>query len=311
MLISLTVTTGACSSGPEEKTQLDSLTSPAKLLDQGIHHYNNNNYAKSIHDFDKALLQYRSIDNQSGIAKSSLNLAKTYMAINNNQTAGAYLVRANEVIQQASLVELNEHLHLLQSSLAINNARYEQASDKLELALASKNTPIQLAALKNRTSIAFHKNDADKQQWLEKYRTLQQKHSENTASHLARIIRFDAESSHDDKEKTKLLARSLSISQKQAARTAIAATLSQWASVDIEQKRYREAEDKILRALFIRHQLGDVRNSLKLLQKLQTVYDRSADQKLSLVENWIKKLQAQELSGWDALFSAFDRYPQL
>jgi len=79
IILSLSIIITACSGGPPEKPPLDSITSPAKLLDQGVSAYNNNNYAKAIHDFEKALLQYRSIDNQPGIASSCLNLAKTYM----------------------------------------------------------------------------------------------------------------------------------------------------------------------------------------------------------------------------------------
>lgn len=136
----LATTLIACSSGPEEKPVSESFSSPASLLDQGINNYNNNNYADAINKFEKALLQYRSIDNQPGIANSCLNLAKTFMAVNNNQTAAEYLARAEDIIAQASLKELDEHLALLQSSLAINNGLYEQALQELEPVLISSNT---------------------------------------------------------------------------------------------------------------------------------------------------------------------------
>lgn len=299
----------ACSGGPAEKQPLDSLTSPARLLDQGVYHYNNNNYPKAIHEFEKALLQYRSIDNQPGIANSCLNLAKTYMAINNNLTATEYLSKANSVIEQAQLTQLNEHLHLLNSSLAIKNKLYEQALQELNLVLTSKNTIIKLAALKNRTAIAFIKNDSDKQQWLKKYKTLQNSHPENTSSHLARILRFEAELAGDESEKSKLLTQSLSISQNLASRTAIAATLTQWTNIDIENKRYQQAEDKALRALFIRHQLGDVKNSIFILKQLQTTYIASGNEKEALTNSWIEKLSNSELSDWGKLFSDFETYP--
>ena len=300
----------ACSGGPAEKPLSDSLTSPAKLLDQGIYHYNNNNYPKAIHEFEKALLQYRSIDNQPGIANSCMNLAKTYMAINNNQTAAEYLDRANSVITQAQLTQLDEHLHLLNSSLTIKNKRYDNAMQELNPVLNSKNTTIKLAALKNRTSIAFIKNDTDKQQWLEKYRTLQSSTPENTSSHLARILRFEAELTDDKNMKAALLTQSLSISQSHAARTAIAATLTQWTDIDIENRRYSEAEDKSLRALFIRHQLGDVKNSLIILKLLQDIYTATGDEKEKLTSNWIDKLSNHELSDWEFLFSDFETYPR-
>ncbi len=299
----------ACSAGPAGKPQADSFSSPAKLLDNGIHHYNNNNYLKAINDFEKALLQYRSIDNQEGIANSCLNLAKTYMAINSNQTAAEYLLIASRIIKQTPLNELNEHLHLLNSSLAIINALYDSALQELQPVLNSKNTTTQLAALKNRSRIAFIKNDSDKQQWLEKYRTLQQNHPEKTSSHLARILRFEAELSGNEKDKIELLTQSLAISRSLADRTAIAANLTQWASIDIEAKRYLDAEDKYNRALFIRHQLGDVKNSLMILQQLQVIYVATNNNKQILVESWIKKLSNHDPGNWQHLFSDFDNYP--
>ena len=299
----------ACSGGPAEKPLSDSLTSPAKLLDHGIYHYNNNNYPKAIHDFEKALLQYRSIDNQPGIANSCLNLAKTYMAINNNQTATEYLDKASSVIAQAQLTQPDEHLHLLKSSLAIKNQLYDHALQELRPVITSKNTTIKLAALKNRTTIAFIKNDTDRQQWLKEYKTLLSSTPENTSSHLARILRFEAELTDDGNRKTALLMQSLSISQSHAARTAISATLTQWANIDIENKRYSEAEDKSLRALFIRHQLGDVKNSLVILKMLQNIYTATGDEKEVLTNNWIDKLSNHELSDWETLFSDFETYP--
>lgn len=299
----------ACSGGPAEKPLSDSLTSPAKLLDQGVYHYNNNNYPNAIRDFEKALLQYRSIDNQPGIANSCLNLAKTYMAINNNQTATEYLNRASSVIEQAQLTQLDEHLHLLNSSLAINNELYDHALQELSTVLASNNTTIKLAALKNRTYIAYIRDNTDKRQLLEQYKKLQSSNPENTSSHLARILRFEAEATDDENKKIKLLSQSLSISQNHAARTAIAATLTQWADIDIANERYDEAEDKSLRALFIRHQLGDVKNSIVLLKQLKAIYSSTDNKKAALTTDWIDKLSAHEFNDWESLYSDFETYP--
>ncbi len=309
IFLSLLITISACSGGPPEKPPLDSLDSPARLLDQGVYHYNNNNYPKAIRDFEKALLQYRSIDNQSGIANSCMNLAKTYMAINNNQTAAEYLSKADSVITQAQLSRLNEHLHLLNSSLAIKNTLYENALQELDVVLTSDNPDIKLAALKNRTSIAFLRNDDDKTRWLQQYKTQQNSDPKNTASHRARILRFEAELTDDENKKTALLARSLSISQQLANRTAIAATLTQWADIDIDNHRYRQAEDKSLRALFIRHQLGDVKSSLSILRQLQTIYTATDNKKATLSKRWIEKITDGNLNDWERLFTDFDTYP--
>lgn len=310
VILLLTVILTCCTGGADEKPEPESFASPAKLLDQGVYNYTANNYPKAIDLFEKALLQYRSIDNQAGIANSCLNLAKTYMAINNNQIAAQYLARADATIGQASLKELDEHLSLLKSSLAINTELYDQALQELAPVLNSNDIQIQLAALKNRTSIAFIKNDSDRLQWLEKYKTLQRSHPENSSTHLARILRFEAEAAESPDTKADLLTQSLSLSQSLANRTAIAATLTQWANFDVEEKQFRDAEDKCLRALFIRHQLGDVKNSLLILKQLQIIYSETDQERARLISSWIMKLENGESGDWGRLVTEIDNYPQ-
>ena len=311
LLVSLSATMLiACSSGPAEKPVAESFSSPARLLDQGIYNYNNNNYADAIDKFEKALLQYRSIDNQPGIANSCLNLATAYMAINNNHIAAQYLVRADSIIKQSSLDGLNEHLSLLKSSLAINEGLYHHAVQELDEVLDSDDTTIKLAALKNRTTIAFLRSDNDRIQWLEKYRVLQEQDPGNHLSHSARILRFEADASDDKEQRVSLLANSLAISQALANRTAIAATLTQWASLDRDENRFQDAEDKYLRALFIRHQLGDVKSSLSILEQLLLVYTETDDEKAVPTGDWINRLENNNLSSWDALILDLDNYPK-
>ena len=299
----------ACSGGPAEKPLANSISSPAQLLDRGIQQYNDNDYQKAIKYFEKSLFQYRSIDNQTGIVQCSLNLAKSLMAFNNNQLASEYLNKAESIIHRERLDQFNDHLHLLKSSLAIKNAAYEQALEELTSTLSSTDPATQLAAIKNRTKIAFLKDDSDKKQWLEKYRQLQKKHPDSTASHLARIYRFEAELTDDEKNKIKFLTKSLAISQGRAARTAIAATLTQWSSIDIKAERYDQAEDKSLRALFIRHQLGDVKNSMLILKQLSIIYSVTDKEKQKQADTWIAKLSNNELNNWEKLFSDFENYP--
>lgn len=304
----------ACSHGPAEKPLPDAITSPAYLLDRGIQQYNSNDYAEAISSFEKALLQYRGIDNQAGIANSCLNLASSYMAINNDQAAAEYLIKAKTVIRQAALTELDEHLYLLNSSLALNNDFLDEALQELDPVLNSENTSIRLAALKNRTTIAFLNNATDKRQWLDRYRTLQLNHAVDSSSHRARILRFEAElktseSSISGLSPQVLLSQALHISGELADRPAIAATLTQWAQLDQVLENLGDAEDKYLRALFIRHQLGDVKNSLYILEKLQDIYALTDNSKQEKTAYWIRKISQHDLADWPLLFSDFDSYP--
>lgn len=298
----------ACSGGPTEMPAPKSITSPAQLLDQGIQKYNDNDYQLAITYFEKSLLQYRSIDSATGIAQSSLNMAKALMAINNDQLAAEFLLKADTVIQQENISHLTEHLQLLKSSLAIREADYDNALQELETVLNSSNTTTRLAALKNRTKIAFINHD-DKQTWLNNYKSLQQKTPASTRSHQARILRFETELTKDAAKQTDYLKKSLDISREIANRPAIAATLSQWAAIDIEAGKNDAAEDKFLRALFIRHQLGDVKNSLLLIVQLDTLYKKTNNKKQSKTKTWINKLSSHDLSDWNSLFLDFETYP--
>ena len=303
-------TASSCSSGPAEKPLPKSISSPTYLLDQGIQQYNNNDYAKAISIFDKALFQYRSIDNQEGIAKSCLNLAKAYMAINNNETATKYLTKAETIINQAALDNLKEHLSLLKSSLAISQGAYGDATEELAIVLKSTDTATRLAALKNRTNIAFLDKAKDKEEWLSQYKSLQKTNTNQTNSHLARIYRFDAELSSDETRQTKLLTQSLELSRKRADRPAIAATLTQWAALDSSNERLENAEDKYIRALFIRHQMGDVKNSLIILNQLNGIYLKTNNSKQARTEKLINELSNNNMRQWNTLFSNYDNYPK-
>ena len=299
----------SCSGTKAEKPVPISLSSPEELLNQGTYQYNNNNYIKATQIFEKALLQYRSIDNQTGIAKSCLNLAKSHMAVNNNNIAKSYLDKADAIITGTPLTELSEHLHLLKSSYAINKQAYDAAQLELDAVIVSSNTAVKLAALKNQTRLAFLTHADNRQQWLEQYRSLQNQHPVDTDSHLASIYRFQAELAEADSEKQALLADALSISRRLADRPAIAATLAQSADIDLQTKDYAAAEDKFTRALFIRHQLGDVHNSSILLGRLNTLYKATDSDRQTLTQKWLDKLANGEISEWDSLFSDFDSYP--
>ena len=310
MLCLLTILLIACSSGTTEKPLPASITSPDSLLNLGVLHYNNNDYPRAIHTFKKALTQYRSIDNQSGIAMSCMNIAKSHMANNHNDAAQQYLDKASAIISTASLNQLEDHLNLLESSLSIKNKSYTQAIQLLKTPLVSSNANVRLAALKNRTLISFNQQNENRQSWLNEYKTQQNKNSQDTGSHLARILRFEAELTDDENKKVELLTRSLTISRNLANRTAIAANLTQWANLDIQKKRLKEAEDKLLRALFIRHQVGDKVNSLTLLKQLNLIYVESNNNKQVHAKEWVERLTQGQLIDWDQLFSEFDTYPK-
>ena len=298
----------SCSGGGTEKPLPDSITSPAYYLDQGFQHYSQNNYAQAIDNFNRALTGYRSIDNLVGITQSCLNLANSYMAINNNEVASEYLDKANLLVTDQTDIEIRDHLHLLNSTLAIKNKLHERALSELSTVLNSPDNHTKLAALKNRTIIAFMEDASDRSNWLKEYEELQ-KITPDSQAHLAHIYRLQATLNSDIERRDQLLEKSLGISRTLANRPAIAATLTQWADT-LAQTKTDDAEDKYLRALFIRHQLGDVTNTLEILKKLDKVYQQTGDDKQQNTSKWIDALSQHPISNWSILLVDFDDYPK-
>lgn len=303
----LTVLHG-CSSGPVEDTPPQPISAAEELLHQGIQQYRDNDFAAANKSFQRALIQYRSFDQREGVATSLMNLARVNMAVNHNMDAERYLADATSIIESDAIHTLEQHLDLLRSTLALKQGHLDQASTLLDKVLDTKDPALRLAALKNRTTLAFTSNSTDKARWLERYR---QASNQDMArdSHAARILRFDAELASTIAEKRALLNRSLDISRSNADRLAIAAALTQWGNAESEEAEHMEAEDKYLRALFIRHRLGDVESCIILLNALDQQYRVTGNSRQEKTQQWIRRLDEGDLSHWQQLYEDFESFP--
>jgi Tfp pilus assembly protein PilF len=309
----------ACASGPAEQPRPELVTTPESLLQRGIKHFRDNDLVEANRNFQQALQLYRSIDDPDGIMRSCLNLAKLNTAVNNDERAAIYLDRAAQTARTNTLPGYDQHIAILRSTLLIRQGETATAADMLADALQSADSTTRLAALKNRTVIAFTDNDTDRTQWLQRYRT------ENTAagnrpSHRARILRFDAELAEDLDDQDSLLKQALAVSRQETDSLAIAATLTQWGDIimggdiALASDDLKAAEDRYLRALFIRHQFGDRTNTSRLLEKLQLVYTRQAPdgdatRRLDRTRYWLDRIGQNQLADWPQLMADFDYFP--
>ena len=305
-VIAITLITTACVSGPDEK-QPEAIEAANNALSSGVGHYNNSKHELAISYFKNALRDFRSIDHQYGIASSCLNLSKSHLSIGNTDTAEAYLKQAQRIIKHENIKQLNNHLSIIKSSIAIENNQLAQAKEILQPLLTNNsNNAFTLAAIQNRTRIAFAEATADNndeaKQWTEKFEQ-QIKTGAKNPSRKARLARFKAALSNDSDTQEKHLSAALDIYRQQTNRPGIAATLQEWGDTLIQQKQTEVARDKLQRALYIRQSLQDRKNSLKVLNSLARISNDSKTQ------TWITKLKNKQFKQWDEFIAVFNRFP--
>jgi tetratricopeptide (TPR) repeat protein len=301
----------ACASS-EQKPRPELIEQADKTISSGVYSYNQADYAKAEELFTKALYRYRGIDNPEGVASSCIDLAKTVLSQGDTDVAKQWIDSAQHVIETAGLIQLKNHVTIVSSSIAIETRDYVSAKQLLAPLLddADKtiDTATRLAALQNRTRIAFAENN-EAAVWTERYAKLV---APNEPLHQARLARFRAALATDDETGNVQYNIALTIYRKQAHRPGIAATLSEWAQREIETKQYDSAKDKLGRALFIRAELMDRNNCREILDLYARIYaaTNNEDRHTETVK-WIELLTSADFSQWQELTQAFSGFPDL
>ena len=303
-IIVITLLCTACVSGPDEK-QPEAIEAANSALSNGVSNFEKNKYELATAYFRNALRDFRSIDHQFGIASSCLNLSKTYLSMGDIELADAYMKQAQRIIKQENIKQLDNHLRIIESSVAIDNNQLGQAKEILSPLLQKEaNNDFTLAAIQNRTRIAHAEmgnNQEDAEHWTRKFeQTI--KSSDNPA-YQARLARFKANLSSDVEIQNKYFDEALNIYRTQTNRPGIAATLQEWGNALIQKNQNVAASDKLHRALYIRQSLQDRRNSLDILSSLAHI---SNDNK---TKTWIEKLKNKQFKQWDEFTAAINQFP--
>jgi hypothetical protein len=172
----------------------------------------------------------------------------------------------------------------------------------------SNGASIRTAALQNRTRVAFLMNTGDAGDWVKKYSNALNTSGQDTILNRARLLRFEAALNPGTTEKK--LGKALSLYREAAHGPGIAATLSEWAAYDESHGATKNAVDKLNRALFIRTNLRDRKNSQKVLQQLANSYSQLGETNKSERANyWQKKLDSEIFEEWDTIRFEFENYP--
>jgi len=302
------LTLSACASAPITDTSPTSFKKASALLHHGVTLFAEYDYEKSHLAFEQALIEYRRIDNPEGIAKSCLGLAKIAQTMNKPIMRDRYLNNAERLIKRYALTYLHGHLAIQKSASLINEQQFVPAKTQLKPYLNSQTIAIKLAALQNRTRIAFSESNEDRTYWLQQYSIAI---TDKLSDHAARALRFEAGLSKEKQTTENLLTQALNIYRERGNQPGIAATLTQWAVFDINRNKYGDAQDKLQRALFIRQHLNDSKHALIILKQLEKVYQHNNAPMLSSATRWIKLLKSNAYISWSAFIADFDSYPKI
>jgi tetratricopeptide (TPR) repeat protein len=301
----ITVLLSACASTPESPTP-ELLSNANTLIDSGVTQYNQANFSKANELFEQAMYLYRSIDNPRGTASSYIDLAKSALGQNNIDSAEHWIKKAQTIVSFEHLAYLQDHITIINSSIAIEKNDFSRAKTLLTPILepgSSLNTETQLAATQNRTRIAFAENTSAAE-WTEQYAKLvknSQPHSE------ARLARFRAALSTNPTEQDKYYQQALDIYRHLAWRPGLAATLSEWAKQNIKAHDYSAAENRLERALLIRLDLRDGRSTIEILKQLNGAYAELGQTiKQQRAAYWSTQLGKDHFDRWDEVLKDFE-----
>jgi len=274
-----------CSSVSDTRPEV--LRTSERYLQQGVEAYGNSDYVSATDFFSKALAQYRSIDDLHGILFSRINLAETAMAAGSYTAVEHQLEAAERIVKTLGGSEYQPRLELLRAQSFWHEEKKEQALAALSPLLPEfddEGKPQQqldalmLSAVMLRTAIAFADVDNHAENaklWLRRLDFAYARTEDTTALHQARLRRFEGQwSLHTGKlqDAANRFAEALEAYREAAARPAIAATLGESATVAMKQQQWPVAEDRLLRALFIRIWILDRFGSAATLDQLSDVY---------------------------------------
>jgi len=306
-------------------TRPEVIRTSERYLQQGVEAYGNSDYVSATDLFSKALAQYRSIDDPQGILFSRINLAETAMAAGSYTAVKHQLNEAEHIVTTSGGSEYQPRLELLRAQSYWHEKEREKALNVVQPLLPdfdedqqpnARPDTLMLSAIMLRTDIAFadiDKDDNAARLWLRRLGFSFARTSDTTPLHKARLKRFEAQwALHEGalKKADDLFAEALAAYRKAAARPAIAATLSESAHVAMQRKRWDIAEDRLLRALFIRVWILDRIGSAATLDQLSVLYSsQGKEDAATQASDWALHIREGKATDWRGLGKTYLQGP--
>ena len=234
-----------------------------RAIQEGIWAYSESDWRRARRLFERALAVYRGVDDQEGELNSRINLAETALAANDTAACANQLVRSVEIAQHPSWQTLQPRIDLLYAQLALRQQNISEAKKRLAALLPEdggmKSTAVQLAALAERTRIAFTQKQ-DFSFWLGRFeRALEITHDTNPelSARLLRFQAYQAQNQVDFEDAGLKLQQALILYKAKLSRPGIAATLVDLADLHKARGNLRLARNFFERALAVYETLGD------------------------------------------------------
>ena len=231
----------------------------------GMAAYNDNRYTQARSYFGRALMEYRSVDDQEHEADAFLDLADASLQQGDVKMGREEIAQARAVLASHPVPGMPARLTLLEA--------YADLLDKDPTSAATALDPLQndtgataevkRAALIARTQAAFDAKAADAPQWLAKLGSAQGDLEQ------ARIDRLQALA--DSSKAPALYADALTHYQAAYYRPGIAATHEEWGAFLVSQQDWKGARDHLQRGLDIRLWMDDALHSARIFDELQQV----------------------------------------
>ncbi|HEX6549250.1 MAG TPA: tetratricopeptide repeat protein [Gammaproteobacteria bacterium] len=262
----------ACGSKP--LPQAATVTSSRDAMSLGMQAYADNRYLEARNYFERALIQYRSVDDRNGQLDALVDLADSALGQGEYATARTYLANADSILASGTFTTIAPHVALLHAYADLQAGEHTGAAARLDKLLADSKLPadIRQAALFARTQTAFDVDAADSAQWLDKLGRSLGKHADAIGSARYQRLQALAARKHGDLQNAAALYQdALDEYRKNYYRPGIAATLEEWADMSVTQQDWNGADGRLHRALDIRLWMYDRTHSVKDLENLSQV----------------------------------------
>ncbi|HET7651349.1 MAG TPA: hypothetical protein VFL15_11690 [Gammaproteobacteria bacterium] len=262
----------ACGSRPTP--QPATITSSRDAMTLGMQAYMDDRYLEARNYFERALVEYRSVDNAEGQLDALVDLADSALGQGEYQAARTYLRNADSLLVKGNYSVIAAHVSLLHAYADMQAGDDNAALTRLDTLLNTSNTPdnVTQSALFARTQVAFDLDAADSAQWLGKLgSSLDKRGGALVESRYQRLQALAARKQGDVKHAAALYENALQGYRDVYYRPGIAATLEEWAGMSAAGQQWASARDRLRRALDIRLWLYDRNHAEKDLEKLAEV----------------------------------------
>lgn len=288
-----------------------------KYLARGVAAYRESDYVAATGFFNKALANYRSLDDSRGTLISHLNLAETALATGSYQALDTHADAARRISEREGYTEFSVRITLLRAAARLRQRDYEEALNMVAPLLprfsekdvpAVSPTPVEIAAIVLRTKLAFANDGANAGEWTDRLRN-SLSGAGTSSQNEARLKRFEAALAVRQErfsDAARLYEQALAIYHETLHRPGIAATLGEWARSDMAQNKWHEARDKLTRALFIRIWMLDRTGTAETLDLLATAHSRLEDNEAAdTCARWASAFKGPEAVDWELLKANF------